>query len=139
MPEKSVRSAQRLAREEKTIATMVAMYCRAHHGRQASHDGEGLCEECADLLAYARRRLEACRYGAHKPTCAHCETHCYKPTMRERVREVMRYSGPRMLRRHPVLAVAHLADGRRTPRRPGSAGHHRGTTGGREGPGAASG
>ena len=35
--------------------------------------------------------------------------------MRERVRAVMRYSGPRMLTRHPVLAVAHLADGRKTP------------------------
>ena len=35
--------------------------------------------------------------------------------MRERVREVMRYSGPRMLWRHPVLAAAHLMDGRKTP------------------------
>ena len=42
-----------------------------------------------------------------------CPTHCYKPEMRERVRAVMRYSGPRMLREHPVLAIAHLADGRR--------------------------
>ena len=36
--------------------------------------------------------------------------------MREEVREVMRHSGPRMLRRHPLLAVAHLLDGRRLRR-----------------------
>ncbi|NLE23068.1 MAG: nitrous oxide-stimulated promoter family protein [Actinobacteria bacterium] len=135
MAEKSARPGQRLAREEKTIATMVAMYCRAHHGTATSDDGEGLCDECAELLAYARRRLGACRYGAEKPTCANCETHCYKPAMRERVREVMRYSGPRMLRRHPVLALTHLTDGRRTPRRCGSAGGGSGATGGRERPG----
>lgn len=108
-------SPRRLAREEKTIAAMIALYCRDHHATAAADTGDALCEECAELLAYARLRLEKCRYGAEKPTCANCETHCYKPAMRERVREVMRYSGPRMLRRHPVLAVAHLADGRKTP------------------------
>ena len=50
-------------------------------------------------MAYARLRLEKCRYGADKPTCAKCTTHCYRPAMRERVRAVMRYSGPRMLKR----------------------------------------
>jgi hypothetical protein len=106
---------RRLAREEKTIAAMIAMYCRDHHATAAADDGEGLCPECAGLLVYARLRLERCRYGAAKPTCANCETHCYRPEMRGRVRTVMRYSGPRMLRRHPMLALAHLVDGRKTP------------------------
>jgi Nitrous oxide-stimulated promoter len=104
-----------LAREEKTIAAMIALYCRDHHGTRASDAGDGLCPECSELLSYARVRLDRCRYGAEKPTCSNCETHCYKPVMRERVREVMRYSGPRMLKKHPVLAVAHLVDGRKTP------------------------
>lgn len=110
-----MRQPRRLAREERTLAAMIAMYCRDHHGTAASDAGVGLCDACAELQAYARLRLEKCRYGADKPTCANCETHCYKPEMRERVREVMRHSGPRMLRRHPVLAVAHLVDGRKTP------------------------
>ncbi len=107
-----------MAREEKTIAAMIALYCRDHHGAGASEAtdaGAGLCPECAELLAYASVRLDKCHYGAEKPTCANCETHCYKPAMREQVRVVMRYSGPRMLTRHPVLAVAHLVDGHKTP------------------------
>ena len=109
------RPPRRLAREERTIAEMIAMYCRDHHGDDMARDADGLCPDCAELMAYARVRLEKCRYGADKPTCAKCTTHCYKPALRERVREVMRYSGPRMLKRHPVLAVAHLVDGRKTP------------------------
>jgi hypothetical protein len=125
MDGRSTRPPRRLAREEKTIAAMIALYCRDHHAHApdgaARLDGaageavDGLCPECAELLDYARLRLEKCRYGADKPTCANCETHCYKPAMREQVRVVMRYSGPRMLKRHPMLAVAHLVDGRKTP------------------------
>jgi hypothetical protein len=119
MDDRVARPPRRLAREEKTIAAMIALYCRDHHAGVPSATGAanaaGLCPECAELLDYARLRLERCRYGAEKPTCANCETHCYRPAMRERVRAVMRYSGPRMLARHPVLAVAHLADGRKTP------------------------
>ncbi len=115
MADSAHRPSRRLAREEKTIAAMIALYCRDCHESGAADSGERLCAECSELLAYARLRLEKCRYGAEKPTCANCETHCYKPAMRERVREVMRYSGPRMLTKHPVLAVAHLVDGRKTP------------------------
>ena len=32
---------------------------------------------------------------------------------REFAREVMRYAGPRMMTRHPYLALMHLVDGRR--------------------------
>jgi hypothetical protein len=122
MVEPTSRPPRRLAREEKTIAAMIALYCRDNHetddgdlARAPGDPGDGLCADCAELLAYARLRLEKCRYGADKPTCANCETHCYSPAMRERVREVMRYSGPRMIKHHPVLAVAHLVDGRKTP------------------------
>jgi hypothetical protein len=99
--------ARRLEREERTIVVMVGMYCRAHH----SADG-GPCTDCDALLTYARRRLAACRFGADKPICSRCPVHCYAPVERERIREVMRFSGPRMLKRHPVLGLAHLLDGR---------------------------
>ncbi|MGA3399522.1 MAG: nitrous oxide-stimulated promoter family protein [Acetobacteraceae bacterium] len=97
------------AREFKTIVVMLRMYCRAHHGPTNAL----LCHDCLELHDYARRRLERCVFGETKPTCANCTVHCYKATMRERVRQVMSWAGPRMLWRHPALAVWHVIDGRR--------------------------
>jgi hypothetical protein len=98
----------RLARELKTIGAMARIHCRDRHGTRA-----GLCGECAELLAYAARRLDRCVFGDDKPTCANCKVHCYNAPMRERVRAMMRYAGPRMLWRHPMLALLHVKDGRR--------------------------
>ncbi len=108
-------NSRRLARERRTVSLMIAMYCRAHHApaERLCAGCAGLCAECAELEAYALARIEKCPFGADKPTCANCPVHCYNPDMRERVRVVMRYAGPRMLLRHPVLALLHLLDGRR--------------------------
>ena len=102
----------RLQREQATFVTMLRMYCSDHHPGIAT-DAEGLCGECAELLAYSRKRLAACPFGPEKPTCTNCQIHCYGPQQREATRVVMRYAGPRMLLRHPVLALLHVADGRR--------------------------
>ena len=108
-----VKDPLRIRREKKTVSLMIGIFCRAHHGSQ-----EGLCSECESLRSYAFARLLKCRFGANKPTCARCPIHCYKPEMRERIRQVMRYSGPRMLRYHPVLAVLHMWDALRSRLRP---------------------
>ena len=89
--------------EKTTVAAMVRIYCAGHH------DGaDPLCASCATLQRYAHARLDACPYGAEKPTCVACPIHCYKPAEREAMREVMRFAGPRMMWRHPWLAVIHL-------------------------------
>jgi hypothetical protein len=87
---------------------MLQIYCADKHAGAAS-----LCTDCASLFAYAEQRLEKCPYGDDKPTCANCPIHCYHPRLREQIKEVMRYAGPRMIRRHPVLATLHLLEGRR--------------------------
>ena len=97
----------RIARESKTVAVMISGYCRAHH------PGGKLCPDCAALRDYALDRLHRCPFGEGKTTCAKCPAHCYRPDMREKIKAVMRYSGPRMLFRHPLLAVRHLIDKRR--------------------------
>jgi len=103
----------RMRREFNTLAAMLRIYCHGHHGA-AARDEQGLCADCGGLLAYARKRLANCPFGPDKPTCAHCQIHCYGPRQRETTRVVMRYAGPRMLWRHPLLAFAHLlVDGRR--------------------------
>jgi hypothetical protein len=110
-------SSKRLEREKRTVAVMIAMYCRG------VHTSAPLCPECAALFDYALQRIAKCPFGVNKPTCANCAIHCYAgpgrggvnrtADMREQVRAVMRYSGPRMLLRHPILALMHLWDGRK--------------------------
>jgi hypothetical protein len=95
----------RLDRERHTIRVMIEIFC---HGN--GHATAALCADCQQLSAYAMQRMDKCPYQADKPTCAKCPIHCYKPAMREQVREVMRYAGPRMILSHPVLTAWHYAD-----------------------------
>jgi hypothetical protein len=113
----------RLSRELNTIGAMLRIYCKDHH-RDVARDAKGLCDECAALFDYARKRLAGCPYGPDKPTCANCQIHCYGPAQREQTRVMMRYAGPRMMWRHPYLALAHVLDGRRPapPKPKGSSG-----------------
>ena len=94
--------ASRIAHEKKTVELMIRLYCRRKEGNKE------LCPQCLELLEYARMRLSRCPFGENKTTCRLCPVHCYKPEMREKIRVVMRFSGPRMLLYHPVLAVWHL-------------------------------
>ena len=97
----------RINRESHTVAAMIHLYCREHHS------SDRLCPECTMLMDYAHKRLDKCPYQEGKTTCAKCPVHCFKTVMRERIRAVMRYSGPRMLYRHPMMAILHLIDGLR--------------------------
>jgi hypothetical protein len=101
----------RMAREEKTIAVMVGLYCRGRHGGARKQ----LCADCRQFLEYARLRLGRCPFQENKTTCGQCPVHCYRPDMRERAKNVMGYAGPRMTWRHPVLALLHVLDGFRKP------------------------
>lgn len=99
----------RMAREYRTIEAMMRIYCHKKHGARRQ-----LCADCQELLDYAALRLEKCPFQEEKSTCVNCAVHCYRPDMRERVREVMRFAGPHMTYRHPYLAFMHLVvDSRR--------------------------
>ncbi|MBE0613015.1 MAG: nitrous oxide-stimulated promoter family protein [Burkholderiales bacterium] len=99
----------RRARELTIIRAMVRLYCRGH-----DHPGRSpLCEDCAELLDYATRRLERCVFGDAKPTCTNCTVHCYSAEKREQIRQVMKWAGPRMPLRHPILSIYHMFDGKR--------------------------
>lgn len=103
---------RRMQREAKTVEKMVRRYCRDKH-----HTGHALCEECEELLAYACKRLSLCPFQENKTTCGKCPVHCYKPGMRQKIRDVMRYVGPRLILTNPVLSIMHSLDGlRREPR-----------------------
>ena len=78
------------------------------HECQVGHGGPGLCGDCRELLEYSLARLEHCKFGNAKTKCHKCPVHCYRPDMREKIRTVMRFSGPRMLLYHPLEALRYL-------------------------------
>jgi len=100
----------RLKREIKTIQVMFQLYCRRHH-RSA-----GLCPECATNLDYSLKRTLMCPFGEEKGPCRDCSIHCYRQPWKDEIRRVMVWAGPRMIFRHPWLALAHLLDGWRRRR-----------------------
>ncbi|NAI04097.1 nitrous oxide-stimulated promoter family protein [Escherichia coli] len=65
------------------------------------------------LFVYAQKRLDKCVFGEEKPACKQCPVHCYQPAKREEMKQIMRWAGPRMLWRHPILTVRHLIDDKR--------------------------
>ncbi len=101
----------RINRETKTISAMLALYCKNHHPK----NGHGICDNCREVQEYALKRLQNCPFIENKPTCANCLVHCYNKEMRNKVRQIMRYSGPRLLLFHPILALRHLLDGKIKP------------------------
>lgn len=103
----------RIEREKECIEKMVGIYCKGVHGTKT-----GLCAECGELLKYADLRIDKCPFGPRKSTCAKCTIHCYKKDMRAKVKEVMRYAGPRMTYAHPWLSLMHYLDGFSKPRKP---------------------
>ena len=99
-------------REKKIVSQMIQLYCRKKHNTK----GE-LCEECRSLTEYALLRSDKCPFMETKTFCSNCKVHCYKPDMREQIKDVMRFSGPRMMLYHPVAAIRHVIESKREKRR----------------------
>ncbi len=89
-------------KEKRIVAQMITLYARYHR-----HE-PGIEQEMENLRVYCMARLEHCRWGEGKPACQHCQVHCYAPEKRERIRQVMRWAGPRMLWHHPGAVLWHL-------------------------------
>lgn len=96
--------AKKRQKEQFIVEEMIRLYCENNH----SHTSNKLCKECEELLEYAKLRSQKCPFMKEKTFCVNCKVHCYKPEKREKIRKVMRYSGPRMLFRHPLLALWHV-------------------------------
>ena len=93
-------------RERAVVTEMIAVFCHGHHGTHGSE----LCPECSELADYAATRIKKCPFMATKSFCSQCRVHCYASAERARIKDVMRYAGPRMLVHHPVMTVRHGLD-----------------------------
>lgn len=98
-------------REKETVSLMIKIYCRKKHG------GKDFCPDCAVLDAYAGLRSDKCPFMETKTFCSDCRVHCYNTDMREKIREVMRFSGPRMIFHHPVMALRHVIESKKEKKR----------------------
>ena len=99
-------------REKRTVSLMIRLYCKKKHGTR-----HGLCDGCRALNDYAVQRSDHCPFMENKTFCSNCRVHCYKPQMREKIRTVMRFAGPRMIFRHPVMAIRHVIESKKEKRR----------------------
>ena len=97
--------------EGDVMSKMIAIYCRGnkHKGRTCTpQDADALCPDCLRLRDYALDRVAGCPRMEIKTFCSVCPVHCYSHDMREQIRAVMRYSGPRMLLHHPFMTIYHM-------------------------------
>lgn len=93
----------RVEHEKEVIKLMIEIYCKKKHGIN-----DCLCEECQELLDYAHFRLSHCRFGDNKTTCGKCRIHCYKKDMRAKIKDVMKFSGPRLIIYKPSELIKHM-------------------------------
>lgn len=91
-----------IEREKQTVSKMIGLYCRLNHSQKT------LCDDCRSVELYAHNRLDNCTFGSAKPSCKKCTVHCYKLEYREKIRAIMRFSGPRMLFFYPREAIWHI-------------------------------
>lgn len=96
--------------EKETIHFMISLYCRKKHHQT-------LCVDCEELYAYACKRIELCPFMETKTFCSNCKVHCYEAIMQQRIKEVMRFSGPYMVIYHPIMALHHLYASRKEQRK----------------------
>ena len=93
----------RIDREKQTVQKMIELYC--HHRLKQ----DTIQEEYQQLIDYAHNRLSHCRFGENKPVCQKCPIHCYAPQERQKIREVMRWTGPRMMLYAPKATIIHAS------------------------------
>lgn len=98
---------KKIERQKATIALMLRLYCKHRLGLKE------MDEEHLRLLDYCSRRLDRCRWQDAKPACKDCLVHCYAPAEREKIREIMRWAGPRMILYAPIETLRHFFEGLR--------------------------
>ena len=91
----------------RVLTDFVSIFCRENHPngdkslftiknerlqRSLSSGEVVLCLDCQKLLTHGIAKRLQCPYDP-KPMCKKCQTHCYAPGYRERMRGVMKFSG----------------------------------------------
>ena len=81
---------------------MIKIYCNEVHQKHLDD-----CDECNKLFEYAVLKINNCPQKI-KPKCVNCKIHCYHKKNQEKIKIIMRYSGPKMIWKHPILTLKHF-------------------------------
>lgn len=102
-------------KQSEVVDLMIRLYCHKKHGTKKKE----VCSECQELMDYCHFRLSKCPFmkAGNKPFCSNCRIHCYDKEHREKIRQVMRFSGPRMIFYHPILACRHVIESKKEKKR----------------------
>lgn len=107
MPKLFERLNRQKSKDIRVLGNFISIFCRENHrgeargifaikdarvGNSLGDEELALCPDCQKLLSHGIAKLLLCPYDP-KPMCKKCQTHCYAPGYRERIREVMRFSG----------------------------------------------
>lgn len=65
-----------------------------------------LCPDCAALVSHAIEKRRKCPLDP-KPACKHCHIHCYGKDYRAKIREIMAFSGKRLILRGRLDLLRH--------------------------------
>ena len=93
----------------RVLINFVRVHCAARHREQADaalpvelavlfRKGVSLCPDCRALLDHALVKRRKCPLDP-KPSCKRCRIHCYSAEYRAKIREIMAFSGRRMIMR----------------------------------------
>lgn len=105
---------QKRENEKELIAQMIHIYCKTNHRTKGA-----LCEDCNELLAYSQLRINKCPFMENKTFCSNCKVHCFRNEKREKIKQVMAFSGKRMIFYHPIIAINHVIQMRKQKKRIG--------------------
>jgi hypothetical protein len=89
--------------QEKLVKEMILLYCNKNHNTKNE-----LCESCSELFGYVQKRLKYCPYGDKKPVCFNCKIHCYRKEYKDRIKDVMKFSGPKIMFHNPIAGIKYL-------------------------------
>ncbi|MBM2825176.1 MAG: protein of unknown function YgbA [Dehalococcoidales bacterium] len=121
MPEIFNRLDKKKTRDIRVLDSFISIFCRENHRNEAktpfltqddrlrlilSNHGLVLCQPCQRLLSHGIAKRLLCPYDP-KPMCKKCQTHCYAPGYREKIREVMKFSGMYLVKRGRLDLMIH--------------------------------
>lgn len=61
-----------------------------------------------EIKSYSLKRLDNCIHIGEDIFCGFCEIQCFGDKYKKEIRSIMRFSGPRMILYHPIMAIRYL-------------------------------